>query len=220
MTLSIIIPVSIIVVSVLGYYLYQSAKQRREALTAIATTLGFTFKQKADMSTLGAADLHLFHQGRSKRLRNVMQRISDDVQISIYDYSYTTGGGNSSHTHVQTVFQFQCERLSLPGFTLCPEHVFHKIGKTFGYQDIDFDLFSEFSQKYLLRGKDEEGIRKVFNQELVALLEKAEKLSVEAEGHVVICYRSGKRVKPEELFEKLERMREIFQLLIRRCEYL
>ena len=216
-----LIPIAIIAIAVIIYYVYQNVKQRREALQEIATTLGFSFEPKADMNTIGAADvLHLFNQGHNKRLRNVMQRFSDGVQMSIYDYQYTTGGGQNSHTHVQTVFQFQSERLKLPGFTLGPENVFHKIGKAFGYQDINFEAFPEFSSKYLLRGQDEEAIRKVFNQELIAQFEKGYKLSVETSGNVLIFYRSGKKVKPENLSETLEKMRQIFQLLVRRCEYL
>ena len=221
MDFRVLIPIAIIVIAVIIYYVYQSVKQRREALQEIATALGFSFESKADMKTIGLADgLHLFNQGHNKRLRNVMHRLSDGVQMTIYDYQYTTGGGQSSHTHIQTVFQFQSERLKLPGFTLCPEHVFHKIGKAFGYQDIDFEAFPEFSSKYLLRGKDEDDIRKLFNQELIAQFEKGDKLSVEASGNIIICYRSGKKVKPENLSETLENMRQIFQLLVRRCEYL
>jgi len=45
-----------------------------------------------------------------------------------------------------------CNKLKLPFFELKPENTFHKIGQVFGYQDIDFEAFPNFSKGYLLRG--------------------------------------------------------------------
>ena len=81
---------------------------------------------------------------------------------TLAEYSYVISSGKSNHTVRQTVVAFTEGNTGLPDFDLSPENIFHKIGGAFGYQDIDFERFEEFSKRYLLRGKDEEAIRKTF----------------------------------------------------------
>ncbi|MEC9473853.1 MAG: hypothetical protein VX584_04130, partial [Actinomycetota bacterium] len=64
------------------------------------------------------------------------------------------------------------EDLQLPTFVIRPENLFHKIGSTFGYQDIDFDAHPTFSKRYLLRGPDEEAIRNTFTDEFLSSYER------------------------------------------------
>ena len=53
----------------------------------------------------------LFNSGRGRQLSKLIKGESDEVQISIFDYQYTTGSGKSSHTHVQTVAAMQSPAL-------------------------------------------------------------------------------------------------------------
>lgn len=213
------IPVGIVVVGLIVYLIIRHEKKRREALRERAQTLGFTYTKKAGLDEIGKArEFHLFNVGHSKRIRNLMARGADSTQTRIYDYRYTTGGGQHSHTHMQTVFQFESSRLKLPAFIIRPENIFHKIGKSFGYKDIDFEAYPEFSKKYLLRGEDEEAIRKLFNQELIIRFEAKKGLIVEGKGPLLICYRSSKRVRPDDLWIMYESMQALCKMFIQRCE--
>ena len=91
--------------------------------------------------------------------------------------------------------------MRLPQFTLRPEHVFHKIGQVFGYQDIDFDSHPEFSKRYLLKGENEESVRWLFGDDALSFYESDRTLSTEAAGRQLIHYRSGKRVNSEQIQE-------------------
>ena len=216
-----IVPVSLVIVAGIIALVIRYDKKRREALKEKAMTLGFSYTPKTGVSEIKSAqEFHLFNIGHSRRIKNMMQRTSEGMQSAIYDYQYTTGGGQNSHTSVQTVFQFESERLRLPAFILRPENIFHKIGQSFGYQDIDFESFPEFSKRYLLRGKDESDIRKLFNQAIISFFEQEKGIVVEGKGQIIICYRSGKRVKPDDLFEMIEKMRRIYNLFLQRCDYL
>ena len=216
----IIVPVSIIVIVCIIMIVIRIERIRRAALKEKAMTLGFSYTPKAGVSEIiSAQEFHLFNIGHNRKIKNMMQRTSDGMETRIYDYQYTTGGGQSSHTHIQTIFQFQSERLRLPSFILRPENVFHKIGQSFGYQDIDFESFPEFSDRYLLRGNDEALIRKLFNQEVITFFKSEKGIVVEGNNHVLIAYRTHKRVKPDDLFECYEKMRQIFSLFLRRCDY-
>ncbi|NQT26347.1 hypothetical protein HQ585_13410 [candidate division KSB1 bacterium] len=216
-----LIPLAVILIISIITLVVKHEKKRLELLKAQAMRLGFSYTAKAGLTEIQSAkEFHLFNIGHSRRVKSLMERSSDGVKTAIYDYQYTTGGGQNSHTAIQTVFQFQSERLRLPAFILRPENVFHKIGQSFGYQDIDFEAFPEFSKHYLLRGKDEPMIRKLFNQEVITRFESEKGIIIEAGGQILICYRSCKRVKPEDLFIMYEKMREFFNLFVRRCDYL
>ena len=177
-------------------------KKRSEALQAAAERMKFTFSRKGDPDLLDRLKpFHLFSQGHSKKLANVLMGKAGALDVAVFDYAYTTGGGKHSQHWRQTVIFFERDDMSLPKFTLRPENIFHKIGQVFGYKDIDFDSHPEFSKRYLLRGEDEEAVRATFGEEARSFYESDLKLSTEAAGPQLIHYRSGKRVSPDEISE-------------------
>ncbi len=176
------------------------AKKRSEALQAAAEHMKFTFSRKGDPDLLDRLKgLHLFSQGHSKKITNVLMGKAGALDVAVFDYAYTTGGGKHSQHWRQTVILFESDDMRLPEFTLRPENVFHKIGQVFGYKDIDFDSHPEFSKRYLLRGENEEAVRATFGHDARSFYESDLKLSTEAAGPQLIHYRSGKRVSPDEI---------------------
>lgn len=188
-------------------------RQRTETVSTIATSMNFSFSAEADESLLKTLEhFHLFSQGRSRQIRNVMQRGDDEAEIAIFDYRYTTGSGKNSHTWRQTVMLFQAADVQLPSFALRPERFFHKIGGVFGYQDIDFDSYPTFSSRYLLRGEDEMRVRSVFGPDVLRHFEQLEGVSTEAGSNQLIYYRASKRVAPEKVGEFLQEGLQVLKL--------
>jgi hypothetical protein len=139
----------IVIAAAVGQHLQE--QERRKRWLAVAETKGFRFSAEADPALLGAVGhFHLFSQGRARKITNVIRTDVDDVDVSIFDYRFTTGSGKHSHTHRHTVALFESDRLRLPRFTLRPEGLFHKLGSFLGYQDIDFEAHPAFSDAYLL----------------------------------------------------------------------
>jgi len=223
MTIQQIIPLILLFVAGIAFVIvlsYRHEKKRRAALQIKAQTLGFSYLAKAGLDQIPASSVfHLFSVGRAKHVHSLLQKDEEGVATSIFDYDYTTGGGKSQHTHRQTVFLFETARLRLPSFSLRPENVFHKIGQSFGMQDIDFDTHPEFSKKWLLKGDDEAAIRKVFNEEVLSVFENTKGMVSEAKGETLLLYRPEKRVAPELLFEAYEVYRKLCWMFIRRSEY-
>ncbi len=180
-------------------------KKRSEALQAAAERMKFTFARKGDPDLLDRLKgLHLFSQGHSKKITNVLVGKACTLDVAVFEYAYTTGGGQHSQRWRQTVILFESDDMDLPEFTLRPENVFHKIGQVFGYKDIDFDSHPEFSKRYLLRGENEEAVRATFGDKARSFYESDLKLSTEAAGQQLIHYRSGKRVSPDQISEFIE----------------
>jgi len=189
-------------------------KKRTEALKDAAQAMGLDFSRLPDPQFLPSLSAFpLFSQGHSKRARNVMTGLADEIEITLFDYRYTIGAGKSQHVHRQTVVLLQSSVLDLPAFSLKPQHVFHTIGKVFGYKDIDFDSHAIFSDKYFLRGADETAIREVFTPDVLEYYEARPGLSTEAAAHRLLFFRASKKAKPEDLPAFLKDGFHIYTLL-------
>jgi len=118
------------------------------------------------------------------------------LTVSVFDYRYTTGSGKDSQTYDQTVAAFSQE-LWLPEFELRPENFLDRIGDHFTHTDIDFDLFPEFSRRFLLRGPSEDGIRKLFSAALIQFLQmlpEDAKWHIEGSSTTLVLYLSDDAV--------------------------
>jgi len=124
----------------------------------------------------------------------------------------------SGRLPAQTVIWFRSPQLSLPSFVMRPEHVVHKIGSAFGYQDIDFDsnrTAADFSKKYLLRGADEHAIRSLFKDNVLDFFATHPgKPVLEGRGDRLILYRPGQLIRPENISVFLEEGLEVFRLFV------
>ena len=192
----------ITVLSIVGVVIYiarRAAQKRTAQFERAAQELGLPFFPQGDellLDRLGR--FHLFSQGRGRKLVNMLHGESDDVELAIFDYRYTTGSGKHSQTHRQSVIYFCSATLHLPKFAVRPEGLFHKIGGVFGCQDIDFQSHSRFSKQYLLRGDDETAVRAVFSDELLTFFENQQKISVEGNGDQLVFYRQRSRIAPDQ----------------------
>jgi hypothetical protein len=198
-TFWIILAVVVAVVAAIIIINYIVEKKRTEAFQKVADEFGFKFLPKGDPGLLGSlSHFYLFTQGHSKKLFNLMQGTTRDLQVDIFDYRYIVGYGKHQKTYQQSVICFEAEDMDLPPFNMRPESFWHKIGAVFGYKDISFDSHPEFSKRYLLRGPNEDEIRAVFTPEVLEFLEETNGVCIEAEGPQLIFYRSSKRLKPEQ----------------------
>jgi hypothetical protein len=202
--------------AIVVYAVWYTNKQRQKALQRLAESMSFSFSEKGDGSEMAAmAGFHLFSQGYSRRVSNVLSGKFNDIPVTLMDYQYTTGGGKSSHTWKQTVLALESDKLLLPRFVLRPENLFDKIGSAFGHKDINFEAAPSFSKRYSLRGEDEESVRKLFNDWVFDYYEQHPGLSTEGDGRKLIYYRASKRVSPDRIQVFLQEGYDIFGLFKR-----
>lgn len=189
-------------------------QKRTDELQAAAQGMALSFTKKPGDDLLPSLNrFPLFSQGHSRRAINVMQGQADETNITLFDYRYTIGGGKQQHTHHQTVVVLKSAALNLPDFSLKPQHIFHNIGKVFGYQDIDFDSHPLFSEKYLLRASNEKAIRNLFSPKVLEYFEARPGLSTEAGLDELVFFRASKRAKPEDLPQLLKDSFHVYTLL-------
>jgi len=178
---------------------YAYEKKRTAALADACLQMGFDFQPripKEQIPTLGS--FHLFNVGRRRTGWNLMTGKADGAAVSVFDYRYTTGGGKSSHTWVQTVAVFSGVG-GLPEFMLAPEHWWDKVGQALGLKDLDFEASPEFSRNYQLKGPDESRIRAAFGADALGFFAQTPGWSVEVKGDAIASYRHSSRPKAEEM---------------------
>ena len=200
-----------VVTAILISWLYE--RKRTQDLKVLAASLKFSFSATDNAVLETMSPFHLFSQGRSRKVTNIMEGSTNDIDVIIMDYQYTTGAGKNSHTWKQTVIAFRSPLLNLPSFTLRPEHLFDKIGAVFGRQDIDFASHSAFSRRYLLQGDDENAVRALFSDALLSHYDQSKGLSTEADGDMFIFYRASKRVPPKGMTAFMQEGFAIFGLM-------
>lgn len=181
--------ITLFAIGVIIYVIY-AERVRTLALAELAAELGFDFEAESPSSLLDDLQgLYLFQQGRQPRVRNHLHGTTAELDVSIFDYSYTVGSGKSKQTVTQTVVCFRTESLQLPAFTLRPENFWHRIGQFFGIKDIAIDTHPQFSQAFLLQGVDEDAIRAVFTEPVLEFFEEQRGICVEAQDGVLLYYR-------------------------------
>lgn len=191
-------------------------RQRTEKLKAIALELNLDFHEIGTDLVMGLVhDFQLFSWGRNRQVKNLIQGQVEDTCVSIFDYRYVVGRGKRSRTYSQTVILLRSESLQLPKFSLYPENLFHKVGDFFGYHDIDFASYPDFSNRYLLRGENEALIHKAFHSEVIAFYERGKGLCTEASDSRLIFYRANDKVPPEEIHSFLAVGLKVLRLFAR-----
>jgi hypothetical protein len=190
----------LMVIGLVMYLILRSAheQQRMEQLRAVANRMGFSFSAQAEPSLWGQVEgFRLFSQGRSRRIHNLMRRQIHDINVTLFDFRYTTNHSKHNRVHYHSVVLFETGRLELPRFTLRPKHFFHRIASALGWQDIVFDAHPVFSEGYLLQGRDEDCIRRIFDEEALLYYTRHPDLHTEGDGRRLVFYRGGRRVDPQ-----------------------
>jgi len=190
-------------------------RKRREALAATAQLMGFTWSAKVPGEKITELrSFELFNRGHSPAGQNMLVGKIGDAELILFDYRYETGSGKNRTTHKQTVIMIPDGGAGLPDFQLTPEDFFHRVAQMFGYQDIDFEENPTFSKRYLLRGPDEEAIRRAFRTEVLEYFAENWGWSVEVQRGQLLVYRAANLCDPDkcpEFVAEAARIREVLR---------
>lgn len=178
---------------------FYSQKRRRDQLRRVADEMGFTFDPKAEeLGSAGCEGLPLLQ--RAAALSNVLRGYWNGVETIVLDCKV----GHGKNASRQTVAAFQLSGRAFPAFELKPETLLQKLGSALGYQDIDFEAYPEFSQNYVLRGTEENAVRRVFSAAVLHFFERERGWWVEGTGDWLAVYRERRRVGPGKIRSFLE----------------
>ena len=174
----------------------QTRRRTREMQTA-AREIGFTFEGAdwIDLMQSPQLDSILFVKGAGGRWSNVMTGTVSGLKTSIFDYSCGIARSRRGG-YTQTVVAFSQE-MQLPMFAVCPNTASDPIRGPSHYHEMDFD----FSNRYVLRGPDEEKMRELLTPALTSTLlsfTPEDGWHIEGMGTTLVLYRMGATVRTAE----------------------
>lgn len=193
--------------------------KRRQSLGRVAHDLGFSYTagQHRLPLSLDQAGFYLFTQGHPQ-ISNRMDGERGGCLVSLFGFDYHAAKGEEGsrgfiladvgqvENRMQTVVWLQRPEHVLPDFDLSPtRHVIRRIAGTNGMHLIGFDGQIDFSDRYLLYGRDEAAVRRVFTPQVLTAFAADPGWFVEGRGDQWLVYRLSYRVAPAEVSAYLDR---------------
>ena len=93
------------------------------------------------------------------------------------------------------------------------EKLFDRMMAYTGYKDIDFDMYPDFSDKFLITGNKESEIRSFFTDETIRFFENHQIYHLESNGEAIVIFDKIKLARTDETIAFIEYGNELSTLL-------
>jgi len=191
---------------------------RQIRLQNLAQEREYQFTRRVDWNTSYLRNFHFFEIRPIERKANVLQGTFGDVNVTweIADVTFNEGASFTAETFTTTVMILKLNR-KLPIFSMEKEGVFDKIFDRVlalsGYRDIDFEMYSDFSKKFLIMGNDEQKIRDFFSDEIIRFFENQQLYHLESNGESLLIFDKVKLARTDETIAFVDYGEELANLL-------
>lgn len=196
-------------------YGHFAARQRRDALSALAAKLGLTFTEEKDRALADQLKfLRHLNQGSNRYAYNVLSGEYQGHEVMTFDYHYETHSsskhGRRTHHHRYSILTLRLPH-SFPELLLSPEGFFSKIAQALGYDDIDFES-AEFSRTFCVRSSDKKFAYDVCNAQMMEYLLAHPALAMEIDDNI-LALAFTPCLQVTEVENRLQQLTEIRALL-------
>ena len=207
---------ALVVVLVVGVVAFQHwrEKKRREAFRQLAASLGLRYTARDYAMGRHFRYLDPLDRGYNRYAFNILHGEYQGHPVQAFDYHYETEstdskGRRTTHDHYSSFFLLEQDR-TFPELRIYPEGLLAKFGQMLGFDDIDFESV-EFSRAFVVRSRDRKFAYDVCHARMMEYLLEHRDLSLEIEGRC-IAMSFPRRLKPEEIPERLEQLVEVRRL--------
>ncbi len=200
--------------------LTSSAKlsQRQKRLRNLATEKDYQYSSQMDWNTVYLKKFHFFEirpiEGKTNSLKGTYEDLNVSWEIS--DVTFNEGQAFTAETLNATLMVIKLNK-KIPVFTLEKEGVFERIFDRViaftGYKDIDFEIYPDFSRKFLLMGNNESEIRSFFTNEIIRFFENHHIYHLESNGEALLIFNKIKLARTDETLAFIEYGKELATLL-------
>lgn len=191
---------------------------RQLRLQNLADDNNYQFNDKVDWNTSYLHNFHFFEIRPIEQKSNSLKGYFKDENITweVADVTFNEGAG--FHAEVfNTTTMFLKLPFTIPVFSMEKEGVFDKIFDKVmalsGYRDIDFEMYGDFSSKFLLMGNDEKAIRAFFTPEIIQFFEQNPIDHVESNGEAILLFNKVKLARTDETLSYIEYGQQLARLL-------
>lgn len=194
---------------------------RQLRLESLSNDKGYQYTRQIDWNTSYLRNFHFFEIREIERKENCLRGAYNDLNINweIADVTFSEGAAFNAEVFATTVMVLKLNK-RIPVFSMEKEGVFEKIFDRVmafsGYKDIDFNMYSEFSKKFLVLGKNEKKIQSFFTPKLVQFLENHHIYHLESNGEALLIFDKVKLARTDETTALINYGEELSTLLATR----
>lgn len=195
----------------------QKLSPRQERLQEMAGVKGYSFETELNWNTSYLKNFRFFETRPIERKSNCMRGSfeNDMIQWEIADVIFNEGAAFTAEVFHSTVMTLRLNK-PIPKFVMEKEGLFDKIFDRVmaftGYKDIDFEMYTSFSSKFLLMGEDEREIRSFFDTKLIRFFESSAIYHIESNGEALMIFYKLKLARTDET----EKLLEFSEALVKR----
>ena len=192
--------------------------QRQKRLRNLATERDYQYNSQVDWNTIYLKKFHFFEIRPIERKYNCLKGAYKDPNMSweIADITFNEGQAFTAETFNTTAMILKMNR-KIPVFTMEKEGMFGKIFDRVmaftGYKDINFEMYPNFSKKFLLIGSNESEIRNFFTKDVIRFFENNQMYHVESNGEALFIFDKIKLARTDETIAFIDYGKELATLL-------
>ncbi len=191
---------------------------RQKRLRNLATEKDYQFSSQVDWNTIYLKKFHFFEIRPIERKYNCLKGTYKESNVAweVADVTFNEGNAFTAETFNTTLMILKLNK-KLPIFTMEKEGVLEKIIDRVmaftGYKDINFEMYPDFSNKFLLMGPDEEEIRSFFTNEIIQFFENHQIYHIESNGESMVIFDKIKLARTDETISFIDYGKELASLL-------
>lgn len=195
-----------------------SLTPREQRFQVLAKTNGWDYQVEGNQETSYLQYFQFFETRPIERKSNVIKGTYTDQKIPwvISDITFDEGALMATEVYKTTVQIIHLPK-TIPLFILEKEHfldkLFDRVMEMSGQRDIDFQLFTKFSKKFLLKGENETAIRSFFTPALIEFLEHEDIYHIESNGDALLLFKYLRPAKAEELQKMLDYAQKLLGII-------
>ena len=191
---------------------------RQNRLKNLAIKKDYTFKPNVDWDTRDLKEFHFFEIRPIERKSNCVKGVFKEFDLSweVSDVTFNEGEAFSAETFNTTLMILKLNK-EIPVFTMEKEGLFEKLFDRVmaltGYKDIDFKMYPDFSNKFLITGKEEAEIRLFFTDERIRFFENNQIYHIESNGDAIMVFDKIKLARTDETLSLIDYGKKLAALL-------
>jgi len=194
-------------------------RQQRIRETAEAHDWGFDARRDWDPGHL--EEFHFFRvhpvEFRDTFVHGAIEAGDGEVDFTLCDVTFDEGALIGEVYHTTT--QVNHLPFEIPELILEKEDILDRAFELAGFQDIDFEHFTKFSRRFVLKGPDEDAIRDFMSPTLLELFENEEVYHLESTGHELVVFKTFmRRATMAEIEAMLSFSAKLVTLLVAQAE--
>ncbi|MFT4759138.1 MAG: MFS superfamily sulfate permease-like transporter [Paraglaciecola sp.] len=191
---------------------------REQRIKKIATRKGWKYRYEMEWDDSYLRNFQFFETRPIERKYNIINGDYKnlDIQWEISDITFDEGALIATEVY-HTTTQLLRLPFEIPKFVVEKEGFFDKIFDRMmaftGQKDIDFELYTDFSDRFLLKGEDEKTIREFFTAELIHFLELDNVYHIESNGEALLIFRYLRLGRTEEISSMLDFSEHLIEVI-------